>query len=129
MSRRILRLVLLVASAWALPSFAQNQELGARLPENAVQVGKHRFRVHMSMEALLKFYDKLYPASTHPRIPIANQPHVLALHIKNPKKGGWAGLNLYETRGENAELRIFVVPAEKPRPAAAPSKKAAPSSK
>jgi len=124
MSWRILRLVLLAATLWALPGLAQKQELGAKLPDGATQVGKHRFRVHMSMDALLKFYDKLYPASTYPRIHIVNQPNVQALHIKNTQKGSWAGINVYETKGENAELRIFVVPAEKPRPA---SKSARPS--
>jgi len=118
MSWRILRPILLAALLWALPSFAQKQELGARLPDNATQVGKHRFRVHMTMEAVLKFYGKIYPSASYPYIPIANQPNVHAVHIKNPRKGQWAGINIYETKGENAELRIFVVPAAPPRPAA-----------
>jgi hypothetical protein len=127
MSWRILRLVLVVATLWALPGFAQKQELGARLPDGATQVGKHRFRVHMSMEALLKFYDRLYPSSAYPRTHIVNQPNVQALHIRNPQKGNWAGINIYETKGEGAELRIFVVPAEKPP--AAPAKRPARPSK
>jgi len=127
MSWQTLRLLWVVAMLWTWPAFAQKQELGAKLPDNATQVGKHRFRVNMSMDALLKFYEKVYPAATYPRIPIVNQPHVQALHIKNTQKGPWAGINIYETKGENAELRIFVVPAEKPPPA--PAKKPARSAK
>jgi len=115
----------MVAVLWALPVLAQKQELGARLPESATQVGKHRFRVGMTMEALLKFYGTTYPASAYPRIFIVNQPNVQALHIQNPKKGSWAGINIYETRGEQEELRIFVVPAEKPRATPAAKKPAA----
>jgi len=107
---------------WALPGFAQKQELGAKLPEHALQVAKHRFRVNTPMEAVLKFYATTYPPSSYARVPLINQPHVRAFHIKNPKKGPWAGINLYETQGE---VRIFVVPADPSPPVASAQKNAA----
>ncbi|MCL2625651.1 MAG: hypothetical protein FWD46_02380 [Cystobacterineae bacterium] len=122
MCRRILSLLWVTTALWALPSLAQKQELGAKLPEFAAQVGKGRFRTSTTMEAVLKFYSTTYPPAAYPRIRIVNQPNVRAFHIQNPnpKKGSWAGMNIYETQGE---IRIFVVPAEKPQPNPPPAKK------
>ena len=119
MRRHTFFFLCLAATLWAFPCLAQKQELGAKLPEFASQVGKHRFRVSTSMEAVLKFYAAAYPPPTYARIRIAAQPNVRAFHIQNPhpKKGGWAGMNVYETQGE---IRIFVVPMEEIRPPTPP---------
>jgi hypothetical protein len=87
------------------PSFATS-DLGATLPENARQVGEHRYKSPSDWEGTMKFYKKVYSPSTWRNV--INQPGVKAIHIPNPSgKGEWLGLNIYEA---NEEVRIYVVP-------------------
>lgn len=95
-------LLLLSVSATALAE----SDLGATLPDNARQVGEHRYKSLSDWEGTLKFYRKVYSPSTYRNV--INQPGVKAIHIPNPSgKGDWLGLNVYEA---NEEVRIYVVP-------------------
>lgn len=104
---RTLSAVTLVVSlsAWG------ESELGAQLPDGARKVAERRYKAPSDFEGTLKYYKNVYPAASHPRKAIVNQPGVKAVHIPNTSgKGGWEGLNIYET-GE--DVRIYVVPAAK----------------
>jgi hypothetical protein len=99
---RRLALVLALVSA---PALAET-DLGATLPDNARQVGEHRYKSPSDWEGTMKFYKKVYSPSTYRNV--INQPGVKAVHIPNPSgKGEWLGLNVYEA---NEEVRIYVVP-------------------
>ncbi|MCA3015843.1 MAG: hypothetical protein INH41_25935 [Myxococcaceae bacterium] len=78
------------------------------MPDNARQVGEHRYKSPIDWEGTLKYYKKVYSPSTWRSV--INQPGVKAVHIPNPSgKGEWLGLNVYEA---NDEVRIYVVPNE-----------------
>ena len=79
------------------------------LPDSAHKVAENRYKAVGDWEAVLKFYKTALPNNLYPRRPIVNQPGIKAQHIANPSgKGGWEGLNIYET---NDEVRIYVVVA------------------
>ena len=97
--------LMMLAFVVSAPSFATS-DLGATLPENARQVGEHRYKSPSDWEGTMKFYKKVYSSSTWRNV--INQPGVKAIHIPNPSgKGEWLGLNIYEA---NEEVRIYVVP-------------------
>jgi hypothetical protein len=102
----------LVAFLVALPGAAFGEPVaGATLPDDAVKIAEHRFKIARSYEDTLKFYRQVY-GPRYRRRPIAELPTVKAVHIENPdaKPGRWEGLNVYELRGET---RVFVVVQEK----------------
>jgi hypothetical protein len=102
MRRLALALALVSASALA------ETDLGATLPDNARQVGEHRYKSPSDWEGTMKFYKKVYSPATYRNV--INQPGVKAVHIPNPSgKGEWLGLNVYEA---NEEVRIYVVPSD-----------------
>jgi hypothetical protein len=79
------------------------------LPDSAHKVAENRYKAVGDWDAVLKFYKTALPNSQYPRKPIVNQPGIKAQHIVNPGgRGGWEGLNIYET---NDEVRIYVVVA------------------
>jgi len=79
---------------------------GARLPEDAEKVAEYRYRTREKFEETLKFYKGVYPPASYPRRSIINQPGIKAVHIANPSKKGFLGLNIYQA---NDEVRIYVV--------------------
>lgn len=100
-----------------VPALARAETiLGAQLPDQARKVAELRYRTSQDWEAALKYYRSVYPPAQYPRKSVVNQPGVKAIHIQNPSKKGWEGLNIYEV---DEEVRIYVVPAE----GAAPRKK------
>jgi hypothetical protein len=102
----------LAAFLVALPGAAPSDAVaGATLPDDAVKVGEHRFKVARGYEETVKFYRQVY-GPRYRRRPIADLPTVKAVHIENPdaKPGKWEGLNVYELKGET---RIFVVVRER----------------
>ena len=79
------------------------------LPDSAHKVAENRYKAVGDWDSVLKFYKTALPNTLYPRKPIVNQPGIKAQHIANPSgKGGWEGLNIYET---NDEVRIYVVVA------------------
>lgn len=86
-----------------------NPEPAVSLPDGAVRVSENRYKLRQDWEGALKFFKSSLPPSSYPRKPIANQPGIKALHISNGSRGGWEGLNLYETNGE---VRLFIVNAQ-----------------
>jgi hypothetical protein len=80
---------------------------GATLPDDAKQIGENRYRLRKDFEETLKYYRTVYSAR-FTRRPIADQPGVKAIHIRNPdaKPGQWEGLNVYELKGQ---VRVFVL--------------------
>lgn len=99
---------LALAAALVASVALADSDLGATLPDNARQVGEHRYKSPSDWEGTLKFYKKVYSPSTYRTV--INQPGVKAIHIPNPSgKGEWLGLNIYEA---NEEVRIYVVPTE-----------------
>ncbi|MFN0062632.1 MAG: hypothetical protein ACKVPX_08950 [Myxococcaceae bacterium] len=106
-----LRIVVAVfASVLVDPALAETVS-GAQLPDGVQKVGEFRYRSPQNWEETLKYYRTVYPPGTHPRRWVVNQPGVKALHIANPSKRGFEGLNVYEA---NDEVRIFVLAAEPP---------------
>jgi hypothetical protein len=96
----------LFVTAMLLGFTAVAGEVGV-LPDSAHKVAENRYKASGDWESVNKFYKTALPANLYPRKQIVNQPGIKALHIANPGgKGGWEGLNLYET---NDEVRIYVV--------------------
>ena len=101
-----MRALLVAATLLGTVAFAGDPGV---LPEYAHKVAENRYKAVGDWEAVQKFYKKELPANLYPRKAIVNQPGVKAVHILNPSgKGGWEGLNVYET---NDEVRIYVVVA------------------
>ena len=89
-------------------SFAWAADPGV-FPDSAHKVAENRYKAIGDWESVLKFYKTALPKDLYPRKPILNQPGIKAQYIANPSgKGGWEGLNIYET---NDEVRIYVVVA------------------
>jgi hypothetical protein len=95
--------LLLASSAMAVDA-----EGGAQLPDGAQKVAERRYRAKLDFEETLKYFKARYPPSSYPRKAIVNQPGIKAVHIVNPSKKGFEGLNVYSA---NDEVRIFVVPS------------------
>lgn len=92
---------------------------GAALPDDATAVEPLRYRVERSYEETLKFYKAVYPPAKYPRRPIANQPGLKAVHIRNPeaRPGGWEGLNVYDIQG-TTKVFVLVMPGKVEAPRA-----------
>jgi uncharacterized protein (DUF1684 family) len=112
-----------LAALWMTAATAEVVN-GAQLPDGAQKVGENRYRAPGNFEDTLKYYRTVYPAQAYPRRPIVNQPGVKAVHIVNPSRKNFEGLNIYEA---NDEVRIYIVSA--PVPPKPPAKKAEPKGK
>jgi hypothetical protein len=93
---------------------------GVQLPDRAQKVGENRYRAPESWEETMKYYNLVYPKSTHARRVVVNHPEVKAIHIINPSGKLFEGLNIYE---HNQEVRIYIVPAPGAEPKAPPKKR------
>lgn len=93
---------------------------GVQLPNGVKEVGENRYRTNEDFEATLKYFRTVYPPAQYPRKAIVNQPGVKAVHISNPSKKHFEGINIYEAE---QEVRIFIIPAK--APPKAPAKKKA----
>jgi hypothetical protein len=79
---------------------------GAILPQGAHEVGPDRYQAAAPFAETMKFYQKIYSAERYPRKSIADLPGVRAVHLTNPNRVGWDGLNIYELNGVT---RIYVL--------------------
>ncbi len=69
----------------------------------------------------VKFYRRAYPPGKYPRRTLHSQTAVRAMHIENPDRSEWEGVNLYEAgRGE---VRVFILAPQPATPAAPPKGK------
>jgi hypothetical protein len=84
---------------------------GALLPPGAHEVGPDRYQAAAPFAETMKFYQKTYSAEHYPRRSIADLPGVRAVHLSNPSRSGWDGLNIYELNGVT---RIYVLVHEAP---------------
>jgi hypothetical protein len=94
--------------------------LGVQLPDGAQKVGENRYRLTEDYEGALKYFRLMMPGDRFPRKAIINQPGVKAVHIRNPARKLFDGLNIYEANGE---VRVFIVAAPPPPPVKATPKK------
>lgn len=100
-------LQVLVVCLLLVPALSSAETVaGARLPDGVEKVAENRYRTRQKFEDAMKFFRTVYPVASYPRRAIINQPGIKALHISNPSKKGFIGLNVYET---NDEVRIYVV--------------------
>ncbi|MDQ3266162.1 MAG: hypothetical protein M3Y59_21330 [Myxococcota bacterium] len=96
---------------------------GVQLPDGAEKVGENRYRVRQDFDEALKYYRTVLPAGAFPRRSVVNQPGVKAVHISNPGKKRFEGINIYQA---NDEVRIFIIvaaPEPKKKAEAKPKKK------
>ena len=115
-----MRALLLVAALLAAEGFRAR---GFILPDGAVKIDDDRYRLPNPWDETVRFYRRAYPPAKFPRRTLHSQTAVRAMHIENPERGEWEGVNLYEAgRGE---VRVFILtPAQPPPPAAPPPAKA-----
>ncbi len=107
-----MRVLLLTLSLSLVPvsTFAQSKDApivsGAR---SLSETG--RYASPRSYEDTVEFYRRHFRSRGGVRWrSIINQPGIKAVHIRSVRKAtNWAGINVYETRGE---ARIFVIPRE-----------------
>ena len=92
---------------------------GVQLPDGAEKVGENRYRSRGDFELTVKYFKTVLPPGQFPRKSIVKQPGVQALHIENPSRKKWEGINIYEARDE---VRIFIIVAPEPKPAPKPPK-------
>lgn len=82
---------------------------GAQLPDGSRKVGEHRYKAPSGYEETLKYYKVIYPVAAYPRRAIADRPGIRGVHLVNPGRRGFEGLNIYEA---NDEVRIYIVPEQ-----------------
>ena len=109
---------------FAVPANAATEGFKARgfvLPDGAVKIDDDRYRLPSPWDEAVKFYRRAYPPAKFPRRTLHSQTAVRAMHIENPERGEWEGVNLYEAgRGE---VRVYILtPAQPPPPAPPPAK-------
>ena len=107
----------------AVPAKAATEGFKARgfvLPDGAVKIDDDRYRLPSPWDEAVRFYRRAYPPAKYPRRTLHSQTAYRAMHIENPERSEWEGVNLYEaTRGE---VRVFIL-APTPAPAPAPQPK------
>jgi len=115
--------VVLLAAAPAIAATEGFKARGFVLPDGAVKIDDDRYRLPNPWDETVRFYRRAYPPAKFPRRTLHSQTAVRAMHIENPERGEWEGVNLYEAgRGE---VRVFILtPAQPPPPAAPPPAKA-----
>ena len=116
-SRKTLLYITALATATALwgarPLYAQNEylmHLGAKLPRAARKIGPDRFRSPWNWRETMKWVDKTYGRGSHPRVQIINQPGIKAIHLRNPSRKEWVGMNIYQLA--SGQVRFFVLPPQ-----------------
>jgi hypothetical protein len=111
-------LVFVLLLATAVPALAAGEGFKARgfiLPDGAVKIDDDRYRLPGPWDESVKFYRRAYPPGKYPRRTLHSQTAVRAMHIENPERSEWEGVNLYEAgRGE---VRVFILaPQQAPAP-------------
>ena len=87
---------------------------GFILPDGAVKIDDDRYRLPQAWDDTVKYYRRAYPPGKFPRRTLHSQTAVRAMHIENPERGEWEGVNLYEAgRGE---VRVFILTGATPPP-------------
>src|SRR5215472_1900703 len=104
--RLFLSIAALLCALPARPALGDSSSHGAILPPGAREVGPDRYQAAAPFAETLKFYQKTYSAEHYPRRSIADLPGVRAVHLSNPSRNGWDGLNIYELNGVT---RIYVL--------------------
>jgi hypothetical protein len=116
-------LVFVLLLATAVPALAAGEGFKARgfiLPDGAVKIDDDRYRLPGPWDESVKFYRRAYPPGKYPRRTLHSQTAVRAMHIENPERSEWEGVNLYEAgRGE---VRVFIL-APQQAPASPPKGK------
>jgi len=115
-------LALTLALVLAGPLLAAGEGFKARgfiLPDGAVKIDDDRYRLPGPWDESVKFYRRAYPPGKYPRRTLHSQTAVRAMHIENPDRSEWEGVNLYEAA--RGEVRVFILPPQ-PAPPAAPPK-------
>ena len=107
--KKLLAVLLLVASA-ALAG-GEFKAHGFTLPGGSVKVDDDRYRLAAAWDDAKRFFRSVYPPAKFPRRTLPNTAGVRAEHIENPGGGGWAGVNLYENKGE---VRVFILKRKAP---------------
>jgi hypothetical protein len=93
---------------------------GFILPDGAVKIDDDRYRLPAPWDETVKFYRRAYPPAKYSRRTLHSQTAVRAMHIENPEKGEWEGVNLYEAgRGE---VHVYILAPTQPPPAPPPAK-------
>ena len=124
--RSILLALLLAAAAPAIAATEGFKARGFILPDGAVKIDDDRYRLPGPWDESVKFYRRAYPPAKFPRRTLHSQSAVRAMHIENPERGEWEGVNLYEAgRGE---VRVFILTPAEPPPPPPPAAKAKPKS-
>ena len=117
-------LALTLTLALAGPLLAAGEGFKARgfiLPDGAVKIDDDRYRLPGPWDESVKFYRRAYPPGKYPRRTLHSQTAVRAMHIENPDRSEWEGVNLYEAgRGE---VRVFILAPQPATPAAPPKGK------
>jgi len=90
---------------------------GFILPDGAVKIDEDRYRLTQPWDEAVKFYRRAYPPGKYTRRTLHNQSAVRAMHIENPERGEWEGVNLYEAA--RGEVRVYILPPEQRAPAQA----------
>lgn len=80
---------------------------GFILPDGAVKIDDDRYRLPQPWEEAVKFYRRAYPPAKFPRHTLRSQTAVRAMHIENPTRDEWEGVNLYEAA--RGEVRVFIL--------------------
>ena len=109
----LLAALLLPISARAAEGFKAR---GFILPDGAVKIDDDRYRLPQPWDEAVKFYRRAYPPSKFPRHTLRSQTAVRAMHIENPARDEWEGVNLYEAA--RGEVRLFILArdgGEKPK--------------
>src|SRR2546426_4586112 len=87
---------------------------GFILPDGGVKIEEDRYRLPQPWDEAVKFYRRASPPGKFPRRTLHSQTAVRAMHIENPERGEWEGVNLYEAgRGE---VRVFILTGAPPPP-------------
>lgn len=107
MSRALL--VLVALAAFPLRAAGEFKVHGFALPPGSVRVDEDRFRLPSQWEDAIKHFKSVYPPAKFPRRSLRNQAGLRAVHIANPAAADWDGANLYETRENKGEVRVFVL--------------------
>jgi hypothetical protein len=104
---RAMTLALLLAAATPVVAAEGFTARGFILPDGAVKIDDDRYRLPSPWDETVKFYRRAYPPGKFPRRTLHSQTAVRAMHIENPERGEWQGVNLYEAgRGE---VRVYIL--------------------
>jgi hypothetical protein len=116
---RSMMLALLLGAATPALAAEGFKARGFILPDGAVKIDDDRYRLPGPWDETVKFYRRAYPPAKFPRRTLHSQTAVRAMHIENPERGEWEGVNLYEAgRGE---VRVYILAPAQPAPPQPPA--------